>query len=129
MDLQSMKILLVDDAKNMRIISRNLLRQIGFANIEEATDGEMALLKLRESKYSLVISDTDLGSGISGIELFKQIRADRQLKSLAFILIVDTEFSKRDFLAAGDTGPSSYIGRPFNADSLKSKIVSVLGEF
>jgi two-component system chemotaxis response regulator CheY len=123
----SMPILIVDDYKTMLRIVNNLLKQVGFDNIDEATDGAMALTKLRGKRYGLVISDWNM-EPMTGFELLKEVRADTQLKDLPFIMV--TAESKTDnVIAAKKAGVNNYIVKPFNAETLKSKLKAVLGEF
>lgn len=123
----NMNVLIVDDYKTMLRIIKNLLNQIGFKNVDEATDGEMALSKLGEKKYGLIISDWNM-EPMSGFQLLEKVRGDEKLKELPFIMI--TAESKTDnVVAAKKAGVSNYIVKPFNAETLKSKIASVLGEF
>ena len=82
----SMNILIVDDYKTMLRIIRNLLKQLGFANVDEATDGTAALLKIRERAYGLVISDWNM-EPMTGIELLREVRADERVKEVPFIMI------------------------------------------
>ncbi|MBN8530607.1 MAG: response regulator [Alphaproteobacteria bacterium] len=123
----NMNILIVDDYKTMLRIIKNLLKQLGFNNVDEATDGNMALTKLKEKKYGIVISDWNM-EPVTGYDLLKKVRSDDALKALPFIMI--TAESKTDnVIAAKEAGVSNYIVKPFNAETLKSKLVSVLGEF
>uniref|UniRef100_UPI0035BC865F response regulator n=1 Tax=Pedomonas mirosovicensis TaxID=2908641 RepID=UPI0035BC865F len=122
-----MPILIVDDYKTMLRIVHNLLKQIGFENIDEATDGSMALSKMRRKKYGLVISDWNM-EPMTGYELLKEVRADAELKATPFIMV--TAESKTDnVIAAKKAGVNNYIVKPFNAQTLKQKLVSVLGDF
>jgi two-component system chemotaxis response regulator CheY len=122
-----MQILIVDDYKTMLRIVRNLLKQRGFDNVDEASDGAAALSKLRSKKYGLVISDWNM-EPMTGYELLKEIRADEQLKPTPFIMV--TAESKTDnVIAAKKAGVNNYIVKPFNAETLKTKMSSVLGEF
>lgn len=123
----SMQVLIVDDYKTMLRIIRNLLKQLGFNNVDEATDGAQALQKLRVKKYGMVISDWNM-EPMTGYELLKEVRADSQLKTLPFIMI--TAESKTDnVIAAKKAGVNNYIVKPFNAATLKAKIAAVLGDF
>ena len=124
---KSMKILIVDDYKTMLRILRNLLRQLNFNNIEEATDGSMALQKLRDDNYGLVISDWNM-EPMTGIQLLREVRADDSLKHLPFIMIT-AESKSENVIAAKEAGVSNYIVKPFNAKTLKGKMASVLGDF
>ena len=124
---KSMQILIVDDYKTMLRIVRNLLKQLGFNNVDEATDGAAALSKLRSKKYGLVISDWNM-EPMTGYELLKEIRADEQLKPTPFIMV--TAESKTDnVIAAKKAGVNNYIVKPFNAETLKNKMTAVIGEF
>jgi two-component system chemotaxis response regulator CheY len=122
---RGLSILIVDDYKTMLRIIRNLLQQLGFSNIEEATDGTMALSKLRERPYGLVISDWNM-QPMTGLELLREVRADAQLKATPFIMIT-AESKTENVIAAKEAGVSNYIVKPFNAETLKAKISSVLG--
>ena len=123
----NMPILIVDDYKTMLRIIRNLLKQLGFNNVDEATDGSMALQKLRDKAYGLVISDWNM-EPMSGLELLKEVRADGKLNGLPFIMI--TAESKTDnVVAAKQAGVNNYIVKPFNAETLKSKLSKVVGDF
>jgi len=122
-----MPILIVDDYKTMLRIIRNLLKQLGFENVDEATDGSQALQKLREKRYSLVISDWNM-EPMTGIQLLREVRADARLKAMPFIMIT-AEAKKENVMAARQAGVSNYIVKPFNAATLKMKMASVLGEF
>jgi two-component system chemotaxis response regulator CheY len=123
----NMNILIVDDYKTMLRIIRNLLKQLGFNNVDEATDGSMALQKLRDKDYGLVISDWNM-EPMTGIQLLREVRADSKLRSLPFIMI--TAESKTDnVVAAKEAGVNNYIVKPFNAATLKTKLSSVLGNF
>ncbi len=124
---KNMPILIVDDYKTMLRIIRNLLKQLGFDNVEEATDGTAALQKLRESEFKLVISDWNM-EPMTGIELLREVRADENLKKLPFI-IVTAESKTKNVVIAKEAGVSNYIVKPFNAATLKSKLVGVIGEF
>ena len=123
----NMKIMVVDDYKTMLRILRNLLKQLNFNNVEEATDGSMALQKLRQTNIGLVISDWNM-EPMTGIQLLREVRADEKLKHIPFIMIT-AESKSENVIAAKQAGVSNYIVKPFNAETLKSKIVSVLGEF
>ena len=123
----SLSILIVDEYKTMLRIIRNLLKQLGFHNVDEATDGAEALNKLRSKNYDLVISDWNM-EPMTGYELLKEVRSDDMLKALPFIMV--TAESKTDnVIAAKKAGVNNYIVKPFNAATLKSKLTSVLGEF
>ena len=123
----NMPILIVDDYKTMLRIIRNLLRQLNFTNIEEATDGSMALRKLREKDFGLVISDWNM-EPMTGFQLLKEVRADAKLKNIPFVMIT-AEAKTENVIAAKKAGVSNYIVKPFNAETLKGKLVTVIGDF
>ena len=124
---KNMNILIVDDYKTMLRIIRNLLKQLGFNNVDEATDGSEALQKLRDKGYGLVISDWNMAP-MTGLQLLQEVRADTKLKHVPFIMI--TAESKTDnVVAAKEAGVNNYIVKPFNADTLKTKIAAVIGAF
>ena len=123
----NMNILVVDDYKTMLRILRNLLRQLNFSNIDEASDGDAALQKLRKSAFGLIISDWNM-EPMTGIQLLREVRGDEKLKSIPFIMIT-AESKSENVIAAKEAGVSNYIVKPFNAETLKSKIVSVIGDF
>jgi two-component system, chemotaxis family, chemotaxis protein CheY len=123
----NMSILIVDDYKTMLRIIRNLLKQLGFNNVDEATDGSMALQKLRDKDYGLVISDWNM-EPMTGIQLLREVRADSKLKSLPFIMIT-AESKTENVVAAKEAGVNNYIVKPFNAATLKTKLSTVLGQF
>ena len=124
---KNMPILIVDDYKTMLRIIRNLLKQLDFVNVEDAIDGSSALQKLREGNYGLIICDWNM-EPMTGIQLLKEVRADENLKKMPFIMI--TAGSKTEnVVIAKEAGVSNYIVKPFNAATLKSKLVGVLGDF
>jgi two-component system chemotaxis response regulator CheY len=123
----NMQVLIVDDYKTMLRIIRNLLKQLGFNNVDEATDGSMALQKLRDKDYGMVISDWNM-EPMTGIQLLREVRADMKLKSLPFIMIT-AESKTENVIAAKEAGVNNYIVKPFNAATLKTKLVTVLGNF
>jgi len=118
-----MKILVVDDFSTMRRIVKNILRQIGFSNIEEAEDGNGALARMRQDKYDLVISDWNMPN-MSGLELLKAIRADSALKGVP-VLMVTAEAKKENVLEAIKAGVNNYIVKPFTAEILREKIEKI----
>jgi two-component system, chemotaxis family, chemotaxis protein CheY len=124
---KNMPILIVDDYKTMLRIIRNLLKQIGFDNVDEATDGTMAIEKLKEKPFSLIISDWNM-EPMTGFDLLKHVRADEKFKATPFILIT-AESKAENVAAAVKAGVNNYIVKPFNAETLKSKLVTVLGQF
>ncbi len=119
----TMPILIVDDYNTMIRILRNLLRQLGFSNIDEANDGAAALAKMRSKDYALVISDSHM-SPMTGMEFLQRMRADERLGKTPFVMVAnDTDEG------VGAQGASTYIVKPFSAQSLKSTLVPVIGAF
>ncbi|MDA1024121.1 MAG: response regulator [Proteobacteria bacterium] len=123
----NMKILIVDDYNTMLRILANLLKQLNFTNVDTALDGSAALAKLRSEKFDFVISDWNM-EPMTGIELLREVRADEKLKHLPFIMIT-AESKTENVIAAKQAGVSNYIVKPFNAETLKGKMASVLGDF
>ena len=121
---KSMNVLIVDDYKTMLRIIRNLLKQIEFHNVEEASDGSEAIAKLRTGNFGLVISDWNM-QPMTGLELLQEVRQDSRLKSLPFIMIT-AESKTENVVAAKQAGVSNYIVKPFNAETLREKIEKVL---
>jgi two-component system chemotaxis response regulator CheY len=119
----SMPVLVVDDYNTMIRIIRNLLRQLGFVNIDEASDGSVALEKMRQRKYGLVISDWNM-EPMTGYTLLQEVRADPGLTSTPFIMVT-AESKTENVIAAKKAGVSNYIVKPFNAQTLKTKIEAV----
>ena len=124
---KKLPIMIVDDYSTMLRIMKNLLRQLDFENVDEATDGSTALAKLKSGHFGLVISDWNM-QPVTGLELLKQVRADAQLKHLPFIMVT-AESKTENVVAAKQAGVSNYIVKPFTADTLKAKMESVLGPF
>jgi two-component system, chemotaxis family, chemotaxis protein CheY len=122
----SMPVLVVDDYQTMIRIIANLLRQIGFQNIDNAGDGATALAKMRAGRYGLVISDWNM-EPMSGYELLKEVRADERLRKMPFIMIT-AESKTENVIAAKRAGVSNYIVKPFNAETLQHKINAVFAE-
>lgn len=121
----SMPVLIVDDYNTMLRIIRNLLKQIGFEDVDEATDGSAALAKMRDKKYGLVISDWNM-EPMTGIELLKEVRADDTLNRTPFIMVT-AEAKTENVILAKKAGVNNYIVKPFNAQTLQSKIEAVFG--
>ena len=122
-----MPILIVDDYKTMLRIIRNLLKQLGFENVDEATDGASALSKLRAKSYGLVISDWNM-EPMTGLQLLREVRSDAKLRALPFIMVT-AESKKENVITAKEAGVSNYIVKPFNAATLKMKLEAVIGHF
>ncbi len=123
----NINILIVDDYKTMLRIIRSLLTQIGFNNVDEAANGSMAMEKIKEKKYGLIISDWNM-EPMSGLELLKSVRANETTKNTPFIMVT-AESKTENVIAAKQAGVSNYIVKPFNSETLKAKLVSVLGAF
>lgn len=121
------KILIVDDYKTMLRIISNLLHQLGFEDIHEATDGGMALEMMGRMDFGLILSDWNM-EPMSGLELLKKVRAHDKFKHIPFIMIT-AESKTENVVAAKQAGVNNYIVKPFNAVTLKAKLSSVFGEF
>ncbi len=119
----SMPVLVVDDYNTMVRIIRNLLKQLGFVDIDDACDGNTALAKMRGRRYGLVISDWNMAP-MTGYDLLKQVRADPDLARTPFIMVT-AESKTENVIAAKKAGVSNYIVKPFNAHTLKTKIEAV----
>lgn len=119
----SMKIMVVDDMSTMRRIVKNLLKQLGFANVDEAENGQEALIKLRADKFGFVVSDWNMPV-MSGIELLRAIRADEGLKAIP-VLMVTAEAQKENIIEAVQAGVSNYVVKPFTAETLQEKMVKI----
>jgi two-component system chemotaxis response regulator CheY len=124
---RNVPVLVVDDYQTMVRIIRNLLKHLGFENVDEAADGREALKKMRKTRYGLVISDWNMAP-MTGIELLLEVRADEILKPTPFIMVT-AESKTENVIAAKQAGVNNYIVKPFNAETLKAKITSVLGDF
>jgi two-component system, chemotaxis family, chemotaxis protein CheY len=122
----SMPVLVVDDYSTMIRIICNLLKQLGYQNIDNANDGATALTKMRSKRYGLVISDWNM-EPMSGYDLLKEVRADPQLATTPFIMIT-AESKTENVIAAKRAGVSNYIVKPFNAQTLQTKIAAVFAE-
>lgn len=122
-----MNVLIVDDYRTMLRIVGKLLNQIGFNNVLEATDGNSALALLHEKDIGLIISDWNM-EPMTGLQLLKEVRADEKLKTTPFIMVT-AEGKTENVVVAKEAGVNNFIIKPFNADTLKSKIVTVLGQF
>jgi two-component system, chemotaxis family, chemotaxis protein CheY len=117
------RILAVDDFSTMRRIVKNILRQLGYTNVDEADNGSTALQALKERKYDLVISDWNMPV-MTGIELLKGVRADPELKAMPF-LMVTAEAEKHQVMEAIQAGVNSYILKPFTAKLLEDKLTAM----
>ncbi len=119
----SMKILVVDDFSTMRRIIKNILKQIGFANVDEAENGQVALSKIADGNYDFVISDWNMPE-MNGMELLKSVRANETTKDLPF-LMVTAEAKKENVVEAVKAGVNNYIVKPFTAETLQEKISKI----
>ncbi len=115
-----MKILIVDDFSTMRRIIKNLLRDLGFNNTEEADDGNTGLPKLQSGNFDFLVTDWNM-PGMTGIDLLRAVRADEKLKDLP-VLMVTAEAKKEQIVMAAQEGVNGYIVKPFTAQTLKEKI-------
>lgn len=121
----TLPVLIVDDYATMLRIIRNLLKQIGFLNVDEASDGGQALQMMKVKKYGLVISDWNM-EPVTGIQLLREVRSDPDLRPTPFIMVT-AESKSENVVEARKAGVSNYIVKPFSSDVLKQKIASVLG--
>jgi two-component system, chemotaxis family, chemotaxis protein CheY len=119
-----LKFLIVDDFSTMRRIVRNLLKEAGYANAEEAEDGVTALQKLKGAKFDFVVSDINMPN-MNGFELLSQIRADDALKHLP-VLMITAEARKEDIVMAAQAGASGYIVKPFTKATLEEKVAKIM---
>lgn len=117
---KDMKILIVDDFSTMRRIIKNLLRDLGFNNTEEADDGTTALPKLKNGGFDFLVTDWNM-PGMQGIDLLKAVRGDADLADLP-VLMVTAESKREQIVAAAEAGVNGYIVKPFTAQTLKEKI-------
>ena len=116
----NIKILVVDDMSTMRRIVKNIMKQLGFVNVEEAENGEDALIKLRAEPFGFIISDWNMPV-MNGIELLRAVRADDKLKAIP-LLMVTAEAQKENLIEAIQAGVSNYIVKPFTAEILQEKM-------
>ncbi|ABM00485.1 chemotaxis response regulator CheY [Shewanella sp. JM162201] len=117
---KNMKILIVDDFSTMRRIIKNLLRDLGFNNTQEADDGSTALPMLQKGDFDFVVTDWNM-PGMQGIDLLKAIRADENLKHIP-VLMVTAEAKREQIIAAAQAGVNGYVVKPFTAATLKEKL-------
>ena len=120
---KNMKILVVDDFSTMRRIIKNLLKDLGFANIQEADDGNTALPMLQQGDFDFVVTDWNM-PGMQGIDLLRAIRADASLKHIP-VLMVTAEAKKEQIIAAAQAGVNEYVIKPFTAGTLKAKLAKI----
>ena len=121
---KNMKILVVDDFPTMRRIVRNLLKELGFSNVDEAEDGAAGLAKLKAGGFEFVVSDWNMPN-MDGLAMLKEIRADASLASLP-VLMVTAEAKKENIIAAAQAGASGYVVKPFTAATLDEKLQKIL---
>jgi two-component system chemotaxis response regulator CheY len=117
---KNMKVLVVDDFSTMRRIVKNLLRDLGFTNIQEADDGSTALPMLQGGDFDFVVTDWNM-PGMQGIDLLKAIRADVNLSHIP-VLLITAEAKKEQIVMAAQAGVNGYIVKPFTAATLKTKL-------
>jgi len=122
-----MKFLIVDDFSTMRRIVRNLLKEIGYSNADEAEDGVAALAKLRGGNFEFVVTDINMPN-MNGFELLREIRADEKLKALP-VLMVTAEAKKEDIVTAAQAGANGYIVKPFTKGTLEEKVQKIIQKF
>ena len=121
-----MRFLVVDDFSTMRRIVRNLLKELGYTEVEEADDGSTALARLKAEKFDFVISDWNMPN-MTGIDLLKAMRADAQLRHLP-LLMITAEAKKENIVEAAQAGASGYIVKPFTAATLDEKLTKILNK-
>jgi len=125
---KNMNVLVVDDYNTMLRIITNLLKQLGFSNVDDANDGEAALEKVKNKDYGLIISDWNM-EPMTGLELLQTIRqSDAPYKNVPFIMVT-AESKTENVIAAKQAGVNNYIVKPFNAETLKTKMSAVIGDF
>jgi len=127
MGIENTKFLIVDDFSTMRRIVRNLLKELGFNNVQEAEDGVEALAKLRADPFEFVVSDWNMPN-MTGIDLLRAIRADEKLKHLP-VLMVTAEAKKENIIEAAKAGASGYVVKPFTAATLDEKLKKIFQNF
>lgn len=124
---KNLKFLVVDDFSTMRRIVRNLLKELGFTNVDEAEDGVIALQKLKNGNIDFVITDWNMPN-MTGIDLLKKIRADAALKGLP-VLMITAEAKKENIIMAAQSGASGYIVKPFTAAVLEEKLNKIFEKY
>ena len=123
MGIESTRFLVADDFSTMRRIVRNLLKELGFVNVQEAEDGVQALSRLRAETFDFVVSDWNMPN-MTGLELLKTVRADPKFKLLPF-LMVTAEAEKENIIEAVKAGVSNYVVKPFTGQILKEKMAKI----
>ena len=120
---KNLKFLIVDDFSTMRRIVRNLLKELGFTNVDEAEDGVVALQKLKNQSFGFVVTDWNMPN-MDGLALLQKIRTDEQLKHLP-VLMVTAEAKKENIIAAAQAGASGYVVKPFTTATLDEKLTKI----
>ena len=120
---KEMRILIVDDFSTMRRIIKNLLRDLGFTNTQEADDGQTALPMLKTGKFDFLVTDWNM-PGMDGLTLLKEVRADENLKDMP-VLMVTAEAKREQIVIAAEAGVNGYVVKPFTAATLKEKIEKI----
>jgi two-component system chemotaxis response regulator CheY len=123
MGIEGTRFLVVDDFSTMRRIVRNLLKELGFVNVQEAEDGVQALSKLRAETFDFVVSDWNMPN-MTGIDLLRAIRGDAKLKHLP-VLMVTAEAKRENIIEAAQAGASGYVVKPFTAATLDEKLKKI----
>jgi len=123
---KSMGVLVVDDYRTMVRIVRGLMAQLGFTNVDDATDGPTALALIRANDYGLILSDWNMAP-MTGLELLKAVRADPRTRATPFVMVT-AEAKTENVVAARQAGVNNYIIKPFNLAVLRQKLTAVLGE-
>jgi two-component system chemotaxis response regulator CheY len=123
---KTMNVLVVDDYKSMIRIVRGLLNQLGFTNVDEASDGVTALKMIREKSYGLVLSDWNM-QPMTGLQLLQKVRAETSTRAVPFVMVT-AEAKAENVVAARQAGVNNYVIKPFTLAVLKQKLTTVLGE-
>ena len=123
---KAIKIIVVDDFSTMRRIVKDILKQLGFRNIDEAVDGKQALEMMAITEYQFIVSDWNMPN-MMGIDLLRAVRSDERLKKIPF-LMVTAETKKEDILEAAKAGVSNYIGKPFTPDVFEKKLEQIFAK-
>ena len=124
---KNMPILIVDDQKTMLRINRYMLNQLGFTNIEDAADGVEAVEKINKKEFKLILSDWNM-EPMDGLTFLKKIRSNAKTKDVTFVMVT-AETKAENVVAAKKAGVTNYIIKPFNAETLKAKLATVIGKF
>ncbi|MFK7838833.1 MAG: response regulator [Bdellovibrionales bacterium] len=125
---KNMNILIVDDYNTMLRIIKNLLKQLGFVNIDEASDGGQAYELVQSKTYGLIISDWNM-EPVSGIDFLKNVRGSGAKFANTPFIMVTAESKTENVILAKQAGVNNYIVKPFNAETLKAKMIAVIGDF